>query len=444
MTPTAATLIAFRSIVRSSLLATPSHPARRLLQGGGLHVKPASRRAISASAVRHQDDKPAKPAKRKAARTETSTSLKRVLIEAQRSRAVLGHGKRAHVNPNLETKDVTAFCAAETYNISVASDVFKQQGFNRDPLQTGLYPQVLHVQTENIVERDSTTGARSERGVGDVFVFPSGTVVAWNVPEALVYKMVEQWLPKAAENGHLDKLEVEDMEYLEDPSRDSSKIVGDTIILGTNASGSMADVKTSNSMAAEDDPAHQRHETDTVLAKIAFSSALARSTKLAVLENLLSNYFTTTRSIPTTLSAGSRLRFSRAFILKKTGELLSIRAQLNLYSELTDSLPDLFWDSPHELGLENYYEQVGRALDVGIRIKVLNERMDYASEIAAVLRERLSEKHSTELEWLIIFLISVEVAFEIMRLWRESKEKNDPETTEALLHEYLQKQLTKQ
>jgi uncharacterized Rmd1/YagE family protein len=71
------------------------------------------------------------------------------------------------------------------------------------------------------------------------------------------------------------------------------------------------------------------------------------------------------------------------------------------------------------LGLEGYYDQVGKALDVGIRIKVLNEKMDYAQEIAAVLRERLSEKHGYFLEWTIIVLIAVEVGFEILRLWRE-------------------------
>ncbi|EMD00324.1 hypothetical protein BAUCODRAFT_52365, partial [Baudoinia panamericana UAMH 10762] len=373
----------------------------------------------------------------KAARAQVnSTSLKRTAIEAERSRQVIkGSGKRAHVDPGIGTKDVTAYCAAETYNIHVVRHILKQEGYLPDPFNTDLYPQVLHVQTPNYVVKDTETGENKEQGAGDVFVFPSGTVVTWNVSESLAHRIVERLLPKAAENSHLDKLEVEDLEYVEDTSRENSKIIGDTIILGTKASSEASDAEASAS--GED----QRREVDAVLAKIAFSSALARSTKLAVLENLLSNYFNTTRSIATTLSAGSRLRFSRAFILRKTGELLSLRAQLNLYSELTDSLPDLFWDSPHELGLESYYEQVGRALDVGSRIKLLNERMDYASEIAAVLRERLSEKHSTELEWLIIFLISIEVVFEVWRLWRERVESNDPESTEALLQDFLRREL---
>lgn len=100
-------------------------------------------------------------------------------------------------------------------------------------------------------------------------------------------------------------------------------------------------------------------------------------------------------------------------MLQKTGQLLELRAQLNHYSELTDSLPDLFWDSKYELGLEGYYDQVGRALDVGVRIKTLNEKMDYAQEIASILRQTLAEKHSSFLEWIIIILIAIEISFAV-------------------------------
>jgi uncharacterized Rmd1/YagE family protein len=164
-------------------------------------------------------------------------------------------------------------------------------------------------------------------------------------------------------------------------------------------------------------------QVDTTLAKIAFSSGLARSTKLAVLETMLGKYFESTRKIPTLLSRGSRLPFSRSFMLQKTGELLEMRAQLNHYSELTDSLPDLFWDARHELGLEGYYDQVGRALDVGVRIKALNEKMDYAQEIATILRQTMSEKHGVHLEWIIIILIAVEVFFALRKEWKERMER---------------------
>jgi uncharacterized Rmd1/YagE family protein len=275
---------------------------------------------------------------------------------------------------------------------------------------------------------------------GDIFIFPSGTVVTWNVREREVLHLVNRILPAAAEESHLDMLETEDLEYLEDPTRESSEVVGDTIILGTKAEAPINEPpKEANTEETE-----QRHEVDTILAKIAFSSGLARSAKLAVLESLLSAYQHSTRSIPTMLAKGEnmalgkkKLPFTRSFILRKTGELLNIRAQLNLYSELTDSLPDIFWDSRHELGLEGYYEQMGRALDVGVRIKVLNEKIGFAQEIASVLRESLSEKHGLRLEWAIIALIAVEVVLEFYRHWGDSEERKDPRSTEALLRKYL-------
>lgn len=336
----------------------------------------------------------------------------------------------APTEPSLTRhQTVTAYCAAETYDIAAASKLVKAQGYELDPFQTGLYPQVIHVQTS-----DKPSEVKDYQH-GDMFIFPSGTVVTWNVREREALKLVNQVLPAAAEGSHLDMLETEDLDYLEDPSIEASEVVGDTIVLGTKAepASDLASPQPQDSSTPD-----QRHEVDTILAKIAFSSGLARSTKLAVLETLLSSYQASTRSIPSALSslAPSTL-FTRSFILRKTGELLSIRAQLNLYSELTDSMPDIFWDSRHELGLGEYYDQVGRALDVGVRIKVLNEKIGFAQEIASVLREQLSEKHGLRLEWAIIALIAVEVVLEMYRHWMERREREDEGSTEMIVKKYV-------
>ncbi|KAF2130134.1 DUF155-domain-containing protein [Dothidotthia symphoricarpi CBS 119687] len=362
-----------------------------------------------------------------------TSSLRRVAVEAQRSRAfVKSRGRTRFVDPEADTKTVTAYCAAETYDISIAARLVKAQGYELDPSQTGLYPQVIHVQTSN---RPSEVKDFQQ---GDIFIFPSGTVVTWNVREREALKLVNQILPAAAEGSHPNLLETEDLDYLEDATRSSSEVVGDTIVLGTAAETSDTPLPTQDTNTNTPTPTP---EAATILAKIAFSSGLARSTKLAVLETLLSSYQHSTREIPATLASTSLLKprtpFTRSFILRKTGDLLSIRAQLNLYSELTDSLPDIFWDSRHELGLGEYYDQVGRALDVGVRIKVLNEKIGFAQEIAAVLREQLSEKHGLRLEWAIIALIAVEVVLEVYRHWGERAEREDPASTEALLRRYL-------
>ena len=263
-----------------------------------------------------------------------------------------------------------------------------------------------------------------ETSVGDVFVFPSGTVVAWAIPETVLTALVSKTLLPAAKYP-LRQLEEEDLDYSEDPKKEHSSIKGDRIILGTKPKSSKSTENETEASLSMDSDALQAYSRnlDTVLTKIAFSSGLARSTKLAVLETLLNDYQESTRTIPLQLSRGGRMPFTRRFISTKTGQLLGIRAQLNLYSELTDSLPDLFWDSRHELGLEGYYDEVGRALDTNIRIKTLNEKMDYAQEIASVLRQHLSEAHGVRLEWIIILLITVEVVFALQREYKEWRER---------------------
>lgn len=306
---------------------------------------------------------------------------------------------------------MTAFTVAERFDIAKVLEILLSKGYEPDPLESGLYPQVIHVQVPLDSIRRTTSLASSDLPadeVGDIFVFPSGTVVSWSLPEGFSSYLASNVLAPAALGPLVEDIETEHLEYVQDPQRDNSSMKGDTIVLGTKTPSDTSDRDPSN-----------RQTVDTVLTKIAFSSGLARSTKLAVLESLLSNYFDSTREIPTLLSKGTRLPYTRIFILRKTGQLLNLRAQLNLYSELTDSLPDIFWDSRHELGLEGNYDQVGRALDIGTRIRSLNEKMDYAQEIASILRERLSEKHSLRLEWTIILLIGLEIGFEILSLMRE-------------------------
>ena len=315
-------------------------------------------------------------------------SLRRVAVEA----AERSSGSSWRPEQTQEgLKVVTAICVAEEYEMDSVARILRSHEYPIDPQNTGfLGDQVIHT--------------RSSDGE-DIFIFPSGTLVSWSMPEEAAVKLASETLLPAAVNPHIDQLEIEDMQYREEPRRESSSIKSEIITLGTEREAFATNPK--------------EGRTSTTLAQIAFSSGLARSAKLGVLEASLSRYLDSTKPIPSMLSRGEKLPFNQQFTLQKTGALLELRAQLNHYSELTDSLPDLFWDSRHELGLEGYYDQVGRALDVPVRIKSLNAKMDYAHEIVSVLRETLSQSHSAYLEWIIIVLIAVEVGFELKRQWND-------------------------
>ena len=149
-----------------------------------------------------------------------------------------------------------------------------------------------------------------------------------------------------------------------------------------------------------DIPVHQ--------AKLALSSGLARSVKLGVLETILEKHILKHRHIPQVLTSRKKLRISHKDVTSTVGELFILRGQLNLHSELLDS-PDFCWSSNK---MEEAFERISRNLDVRARIAVFNKKLDYANEVAEVLRNHLHEQHSLKLEWCIIILISVEIMFE--------------------------------
>ncbi|PNY24867.1 Required for meiotic nuclear division protein 1 [Tolypocladium capitatum] len=378
---------------RSFHLTTPaSLPRKRHFFTSNPFLSSADGSQSASDALKLEQSAAALPsAKRKPTRATTAkNSLRRVAIIAQQPK------RGADGNPNAGGADVdqsttiSATCIAESFNMPLVLEILQSHGFAIDPDGTGF-------DASEVVHAKGVNG-------GDIFVFPSGTIVTWSLPPDIVTKQIL----RAAEEAHSQELrEVEDLDFIADTSKAESTMKGDMVVLGTRREHKDGD------------------KLDTTLAKIAFSSGLARSTKLAVLESALTSYFESTRNIPALLSQGAGVPLGRKFILQKTGELLSLRARLNHYSELTDSLPDIFWDSRSELGLEGYYDQVGRALDVNVRIRTLNQKMDYAQEISTVLREMSSEQHGTRLELIIILLIAVEVVFELRRIvleWVQEKE----------------------
>ncbi|KAI0838374.1 hypothetical protein F5Y06DRAFT_267961 [Hypoxylon sp. FL0890] len=282
-------------------------------------------------------------------------------------------------------RTITSICVAQSFDMERVQDILRFHAFELDPDGTEFDP----------------TGVVHARGInnGDIFVFPSGTVVAWSVPTDALMTLATRQLIRAAELPHLSRLEMEELEFVPDETRDTCYVKGEVVVLGTRAQEFHND------------------RLDTTLAKIAFSSGLARSPKLAVLENQAIEYFESSKNSLDFLEGGLEHKLKRSSVLKMTGQLLSLRSQLNHYSDITDQLPDMFWDS--ESNLENYYNQISTVLDIRQRIGILNKKIDYGFENVSVLREMVSEKYGHRLEWIIIILIAIEVLFELRRVYRE-------------------------
>jgi uncharacterized Rmd1/YagE family protein len=143
---------------------------------------------------------------------------------------------------------------------------------------------------------------------------------------------------------------------------------------------------------------------------LGFSSGMSRSVKLATLEELLEQFLNSNRHIPEVLRTGKTLKLSRGEVLKQLGTLLSFRGTVNIHAELLDD-PDFLW---YNKDMEDCFDKVSRNLDIRRRITTFNKKLDYANELAAFLSDHLNQRHGTKLEWIIIWLIAVEVLSEFL------------------------------
>lgn len=268
---------------------------------------------------------------------------------------------------------VKAYCTAESYDlVGVRSSLRKW--FAISDLS---YASFMH--------------ARSRDG-HDVFIFKNGSFVVWGIEgmsegsdslSQVLEELKESIKPHEFGSLSDERVEAEEMEWAVSNSG-TSRIVTDSLL------------------EVHQD---QNHHLSSMWAKLALSNGLSDSVKLAVLEGLLDKHVEKVKSIPIVLEQGKRIPVGRAATLRLIGELLHFRAALNLDSEFLDT-PDVYWSQPE---LEELYKSMSRSLDTKQRIAALNKKMDYAEQIAEILRSHLNESHMLRLEWAIVLLVGFEV-----------------------------------
>ena len=82
---------------------------------------------------------------------------------------------------------------------------------------------------------------------------------------------------------------------------------------------------------------------------------------------------------------------------------------VNLESDILDA-PEFFWDNAD---LESLYAMARKACDLHKRTDILNKRLDVLKELFEMLSNELNNQHSSNLEWIVIGLIVIEVILEI-------------------------------
>uniref|UniRef100_A0A8P4KCC2 Required for meiotic nuclear division 1 homolog n=1 Tax=Dicentrarchus labrax TaxID=13489 RepID=A0A8P4KCC2_DICLA len=283
-----------------------------------------------------------------------------------------------------EDKDMMqciAFATADQYHLPTLCHELINQGFHEMDLPRD---------ASNVLVISTDMAAKPEDdAVMFFFRYQEGSVVFWNVEEKTMKKVL-----RILEHHEIQPYEVALVHW-------ENEEINYTVGEGNTK------LERGNFILSD-----QMDQHEAVLDKFAFSNALCLSVKLAIWEVSLDNFVESIQSIPETLKSGKRVKLSSAEVMKKIGELFSLRHCINLRSDLLIT-PDFYWDREN---LEKLYDKTCQFLSINRRVNVVNEKLEHCSQLTDLMRSHLSEKHSLRLEWMIVILITIEVLFELAKM----------------------------
>ena len=143
--------------------------------------------------------------------------------------------------------------------------------------------------------------------------------------------------------------------------------------------------------------------------RLALSFAMAQSTVLAVFESRVDSKVQEYKYIPEKLAECGKIKIPSKKIGTMIGEIFVIRHDLNLHTDILDT-PDFFWEEDKYV---SEYNMLGSYLEMDGRVEVLNKRLDMLKELLDVLQQQMETAHSSKLEWIVIWLIVIEVVVEL-------------------------------
>ena len=139
--------------------------------------------------------------------------------------------------------------------------------------------------------------------------------------------------------------------------------------------------------------------------KMALSYAMAQSSKLFVFESKIFQSLEMTRYLPKELAVKGRINSSKRELNKIIGQLFVEQTEVNLFSSILDT-PDFLWDDDQFVPA---YQYLRSYLEVDDRVSLLNNRLSVIRELLDVLTAQVADNNSARLEWIVIWLISIEI-----------------------------------
>ena len=143
---------------------------------------------------------------------------------------------------------------------------------------------------------------------------------------------------------------------------------------------------------------------------LALSHAMAQSIKLAAFEGHAIDTIRTTSHLPESLAREGAIKLNRKAMAKIRGQLFLTKSDIILNYDLLDT-PEFFWEHPE---YQNYYSMAANYLEIQPRTDVLSKKLETIHELLQMLDDEQKHQHSAALEWIIIWLIMVEIVMSIV------------------------------
>jgi uncharacterized Rmd1/YagE family protein len=208
---------------------------------------------------------------------------------------------------------------------------------------------------------------------GEVFLFDYGVLVFWNIDN-------EQRI------AFIDKL----MDFTQEPL---DKVLDDEFSYETGADKVL--IKNDQIMLTDDE----------AITRLAISHGIAQSTKLAQFEFQVQDTINDTAYIPRRIAETGKTNLSGKELARLRGRLFIAKSDIMLNYDLLD-VPDFFWEYPE---LNNFYTMIADYLEIRQRVDVLSKKLETIHELFDMMADEQKHKHSSMLEWIIIWLIFFEI-----------------------------------
>lgn len=154
---------------------------------------------------------------------------------------------------------------------------------------------------------------------------------------------------------------------------------------------------------------HIELESSDPILMFALSQGMAQSIKLASFETQALRTIDNTNYIPKSLAEKGKINISRREIAKIRGQLFLTKSDIIVNYDLLDT-PEFFWEYPE---YEDYYTIAAKYLEIAPRTEVLSKKLETIHELFEMLADEQNHRHSSRLEWIIIWLIAFEIGMTI-------------------------------